>query len=428
MIPMKRSTTLAFLTLLWANPANAAVAGLNAVPALPESRASEKTVASPEDADFWGGFWNETGGISWKEFLLRANLSYRSFYTDNALIIPITRKDDFLQYISPLIDIMRGFENDSRSTIINVSYQPTFVISSFGNGTDRNYQLVRANIVHSWNERQLSIEHQYQNSSEASTQISYLAPQNSNITRAGFQTPITGKISGTVGFEQSLTTSTPADTQLEQDLNSWMGSVGARYEILPKLSTGIGFSGGYAEQVSPKFHYSFTIEKLVSSWTYQLSGKVGVNFEVGGQLVQSQVVGIRDPHLAPVLNLQAYYEPRYGTQITLSGGTSAGASQFFNANFLTQTGVDLSVRQRIYEQFAVLGRMSYTDGRYQSLRIGAPNLDRNYTGLSFSAEVEWRVNARLRTSLFYQYLSRVSEFSRDSFSANQFGLNVNLAL
>ena len=424
---MKRLPVLGFLGISLANLTYGAISGLNAVPSLPENRSTNASQLT-EDSDFWGSFWNEAGGVTWKEFLLRANLNYRGFYTDNSLIIPTTRKDDFMHYLSPQMDVTRAFESESHTTVVNIGYQPTFVMSTYGNGTDRSYQQVRGSVAHSWGERRISLEHQYQQSSEASTQVSYLAPQNSNLSRASFETPISGKISGSVGFEQNLTSSTPPETGLRQDLNSWIGSLAARYALLPKLTTGLGFSGGFSEQKSPTFQYSYLTEKLLSYWTYQLSGKVGMDLEFGGQMSQSQVAGIRDPHTTPVFSMRMLYEPRYGTQVSVGAGTAVGASQFFNANYLTQSNVDLSVRQRIFESFALIGRFGYIDGKYQSLQIGGAPLNRDFTGLSFSTELEWRLNARLRTSIFHQYLSRSSEYTRDSNSSNQIGLNCNFSL
>lgn len=427
---MKHLSAITLIGMGLSATAYGAASGLNIIPDLPsaQTKVSTSNSSDADEGEFWGGFWNNTGGVSWKEFLLRANLNYRAFYTDNSLANTTTRKDDFMHYLSPLVVITRAFESESRATVIDFSYQPTIILSSFGNAADRNYQLVRGVLSHNWNESSITLDHRYQKSSESSSQVSYLAPQDNNLTRGGFQTPLNSKITLSVDLEQSLTTSSLLDSGAKQDLGSWEGTVAARYELRPKLTTGLGFAGGYSEQQSPSHRFAYANEKVISTWVYQLSGKISIDLDVGAQMAQSTSAGTRDPGTTPLFSTKLRYALRYGTQISVSAGTTGSASQFYGANYLTQSSVDFSIRQRVFESFALIGRFGYIDGGYEELRSSVAATRRDFNGMNLSGEFEWQVNARLKGSVFYQYLSRRSQARSESYSANQVGINLNLSL
>ena len=424
---MKHLPRLTLLSFCLIDIAHGAISGLNVVPTLPEVGVQASPASMEDDPFSSGGFWNDVPGYQWKGFLLHGNLNYRSFYTDNPLTAVGSRKDDYMHYVSPLIQVTRGIETESRSTLFDISYQPTFVFSSLGNADNRTYQLLRGNITHTWDDKTITLNHQYQQSSEASSQTSYISPQENNQTTAGFRTPLTGKITADVSFQQNLTSSKGAGTSSNQDLSSWMGTFFALYDLLPKLTSGLGVSTGYSEQSSKSSQYRYLTERILTSWNYHLTGKIVLDLQAGAQIAQSHSASTRDPDVAPAITAHISYQPRYGTQLGVGTGIDAGASLFYSAQFLTQSSADLFVRQRIFESFAGTFRIGYVDGSYENLRPGGAVANRNYTGVSFSTELEWRINIRLRAALFHQYLSRSSQTGVDSFSANQVGINCNIA-
>jgi hypothetical protein len=365
---------------------------------------------------------------SWKGIDLRSSLDYKGFYTDRALSSAGATKEDFMHYFSPLIGLSRFFETEQHATLLSIAYQPTFVVSSLGNGGDRTYQLVRGNLSHLWSEKTVYLSHQFQDSSESSIQAAYLAPQQENRTTAGFKKPLTGKMNFEFEVEQILLDSSKTISAQAREMRSWVANAHVDYQLRPKLRTGVRFKTGYSEQLGDGINSKFVSESLLSTWSYEVSGKITLNLDAGGQLAQSQTAFVRDPNATPIATGRLIYEPRFGTLVTLGGGRSANASQFFSANFLTDSGADISLRQRIYQDFSVSARFGYSIGEYQSLISGATGSGHNYTAYNLSTDVQWRMNARLTAGLFYQFLSRVSELSSENYSASQIGMNFVLSL
>lgn len=425
---MRSIQHLKYLAILAVVDQTARGAGLNVVPALPEPASSAASSKESEEEGFWYTSWNTPPLHTWKGIDLRSTLDYKAFYTDNPLSKIGARSDEFLHYISPLLGLSRSFETEQHATLVSVSYQPTFVISSMGNGGDRTYQLVRGRVSHLWDEKTVYLSHQFQESSENSQQAAFISPQQENRTAAGFSTPLTGKMNADFGVDQTLIDSSASKTSQNQELRSSGANAHVDYQLRPKLQTGLRLKMGYSEQIGNTLSSRFVSESLVSTWSYRVSGKLTLDLDAGGQLVQSQTTAVRDPRATPIATAHLVYEPRYGTTAIFGGGRSANASQFISASFLTESSVDLSVRQRIYQDFSVSGRIGFSAGVYQELIPSAVTISRDYSLYSFSTDAQWRINARVTAGIFYQYLSRVSDLTTESYSANQVGMSLTLSL
>jgi hypothetical protein len=245
---MRTIQQLKYLAILTAVDLAAFGAGLNVVPALPEPASTASGSKEAGEDEFWFSSWNTPAVHPWKGFNLRSTLDYKAFYTDNPLASARARSDDFMHYVSPLIAVSRDFETEQRTTLVSVSYQPTFVLSSLGNGGNRTYQLVRGDLTHLWNEKTVYLSHQYHQSSESSTQSAFLTPQESNQTSAGFRTPLSGKMNADFGLEQNLINSEVAKSNATQELKSLVANAHVDYQLRAKLQTGVRFSLGYSEQ------------------------------------------------------------------------------------------------------------------------------------------------------------------------------------
>ncbi len=425
---MRSIQHLKCLAILTAVELAAHGAGLNMIPALPQQASSSPNSEDSESDGFWYTSWNTPPLRSWKGVDLRTTLDYRAFYTDNPRLSPGTHKGDYMHYLSPLIGVSRSFETEQRATLVSISYQPTFVVSSLGNGRDQDYHLVRGELSHLWNEKTVYLSHQFQESSESSTQAAFLTPQQENRTLAGFRTPLTGKISADFGFEQTVIDSAVPSSADRRQLRNWISNTHIDYQLKPKLQTGVRMKFGYSEQAGVASAARYFSESLVSTWSYQVSGKISASLDAGGQIVQSQTASVRDPEPTPIASGGLIYEPRYGTSLSLNGGRSANASQFFSGSFVTESGLDLSVRQRIYQDFLLSGRFAYSVGEYSELDPSATKVSRDYSYYTLTANLQWRINARIATGIFYQYLSRDSNLSTESYSASQVGASLSLSL
>ena len=411
-------------TLAVISGSTAFAAGLNIVPPMPDPKPA--TGAGIEPDDFWGEFWNGPGGFTWKDFALTGTLNYKGFYTDNLQTSGASKLADFASYLTPLIQIDRSVESSTGGTGIHVAYQPTFIFNASHPEFDRNYQAVRGSVDHQWNENVMTVGHRYQKTSEGLAQSGVLAPQEVNDTLLSFRTPITGKITLELGAEQGFSTTEATPLFPKQSVDSWEGTAFATMDLLPKVSTGLGLAGGYSEQRNLTRSYQFVNERLLTRWGYLLSGKLNLNLDAGLQLAQSQTAGVRDPEVAPIYTASLTYNPRYGTSLMLQSGRSSGAAQLYSGQNILQTSVQVTVRQRLYENFALLAAAGYNLGDYEVLDRALPGAAAGYHSYNLSTEIQWRINARISSGLFYQFQNRTSARSTDALSANQVGLNLDL--
>ena len=419
-----RTALLPLSTVLCAEFLDAA--GLNAVPPLPEGTRSPTNSGTESASDFWTDFFNGPGGWTWNHINLQADINYKGFYTDNLFTGIGTPAGDFLHYVSPRVRIERPFESESGGTTLQLVYQPTFIFNTDNPQYDRTYQAVRGGINHQWGDKAITLDQTYQKTSEASTQSGFLAPQENNTTDLDYRTPLTGKINMDIGLQQSLSQSDVFLTIQKQSSSSWQGTAFATMDLLPKIGTGLGLSGGYTDQRSKTFAYQYFNERILTRWIYVVTGKLSFQVDAGLQLIQSASPGSRDPNPVPIFNSTLNYAIRYGTRVSLAAARTAGAAQFYGGQSITQTSVTLSAQQRIYEAFALFGGFGYQMGGYNVLDPSLTTSSHDYSSVLFSTELQWRINARASIGVFYQHLTRTSKTATDSISNNQIGVNVDL--
>lgn len=412
------------ITLCALSTYGVSAAGLNVVPSLPPLKAEKSGNADAED--FWAEFWNGPGGFKWRDVSLTGAINYKGFYTDNLLSTSAVKQGDFVNYITPLIRIDRLIESDRSGTSFQLAYQPTFILNAQHPEYDRNYQAVQGGIEHQWRENTLSVSHQYQKTSEGLSQSGLLAPQQANSTTAGFQRPLTGKIHLELEAQQTLSKTDQLPGFSNHSLDTWDGSLFATTDLFPKINSGVGLGGGYSEQRGNGSLYRVFTERLLSRWTYLLTGKLTMRLEAGVQIGQSQEGGVSDPDPAPIFRFNVDYAPRYGTSFSIGASRTSGSAQFFRGENIIQTGAQFSARQRLFEEFALLAGVGYFRGDYQVLDSHIPNIAADYEGYSVSTEIQWRLNARISSGLFYQFQSRTSARVVDTLDAHQVGLNLNL--
>lgn len=400
-------------------------AGPAGVPELPE-RPKIATAGGEADEDFWGSYWHTPGGLTWKEVNFEPQLNYRAFYTGNIYTIANTQaRSDFLHYVSPAISMGRSFEGEARTTALRVSYQPTFVVYNDQSQFDRVDHAARFNLDHSWGEQSIEVEHKYQRTSEATIQTAYLVQQEVQRTRLGYDRPLGTKIRLETEAVQDFRDSSNAGNIQEMHLKRWQGSAFASMQVFPKITGGLGLSGGYAEQRSAVGRYTAINERVLTRWRYQLSGKVTADLDAGVQFMQSLDSGFDDPSVRPVLEGTVNYQPRYGTTFGVTGYRSAEAAEFRYGQVFSGTGVKLSARQRVFENAAIIARLSYANGEFEVLAPGSATRS-DFDLYTAELEVQWRINARLTASVFYQYIDYRADVTVESLSNNQVGFNLRL--
>ena len=382
----------------------------------PETR---NDAVSPDD------YWNSDGGVTWHQFVLHTGLAYKATYTDNTFQSAGSTGADFIHYVSPRISIERGFERATTSTLVHLAYQPSFVTYSRFSRLDRIYHTLNSSVGTSWGENTLNLAHNYSQSSESSPEVGQIANQGTHHTQLDYNTPLSGKLNLNSSIEQHLVTSDRPGASGAQSTDRWQGTTRVAFAFLPKISSGVGLSGGYTDQSTRGSRYQYFNEQFLVSFDYFPTGKIDFSVEGGFQMAQSGTVSVSNPSATPIASASLNYTPRYGTQITLNTKRTSEAAQFFLGQQITQTTASLTTKQRIYEAFSFVVNFGYFRGEYQVLDASQTSFGYNYDQAMIGADLQWRINARLNSSLFYQYIHRVSSSAIDTLSGNQIGVSVD---
>jgi hypothetical protein len=412
-------------SIAWNHAERLHAAGLNVVPPLPDRKPISDANAGEVADDFWGDFWNGPGGYTWKDFNLQGGINYKGFYTDNAETALNSKIGDFVNYVTPRLLLDRPVDSSTGGTGMHLAYQPTFILNTSHSNLDRNYQALRGDVEHLWNENSIVLGHIYQKTSEGLTQSGVLAPQELNDTQLSFGFPLTGKIRATIDADRTLSQTDPFSTFSSTSTDSWQLGGAASIDLLPKTTAGLRFSSGYSEQRSSNVLFKQTNERILTQWHYILSGKMTVGFDAGVQLAPAQTGSVRSPDPTPRFGLDFTYLPRFGTSFQLVAGRTSGSAQLYSRQNILQTTAQLNVRQRVFESFALIGGIRYMIGEYELLDPTFTIPASGYNDLALSAEVQWRINARFSSGVFYQYQTRSSQRTSDVLNSYQVGLTMD---
>lgn len=368
-------------------------------------------------------------GFTWKRISILPSIEYRAFYTDRLFNFQqAADKQDFLHYVSPRIALSREFRPAGWDVTVGASYTPTFIIYSFNGEFDRIDHLATAQISAARDERVLTLNHTYRRSSEITSELGFLVSQERHLTQLSYRQSLSEKLGLQASAQQTLIESTTGNQTTARSFSQWSGDGFLLYNWLPKVSTGLGVSVSYTDQDGLRGNFQTVSEQLLTRWLYAATEKLDVSLDAGVQLSQSLISGVRDIPATPVGRAAVQYSPRYGTTFTLSAARISRLSELQSGVSFTENRVTIGARQRVYQTMSAAINASYGEGTFEDTLIvgGAP--DRSYNNYLVGLQYSWQPNPRWRFTGFYQFMRRTSDFVGDTYSNNQVGFVVNLAI
>ena len=185
--------------------------------------------------------------------------------------------------------------------------------------------------------------------------------------------------------------------------SEWEGDLFFDYAYSPKTQLGVGTSVGYLiVPGSPDQEF----EQANVRATYRATGKLTLISEMGMELRELQG-GVGDA-LTPVFIIQAAWDARPGTQLSLSTQRSIYASAILDDQNYTATSLDFTVRQRITDYVDVSLATGYVNTDYSATVTGVDAVrEDNYYYIR--PAVEWKALSWMSIGIYY-------EFSRDTSS------------
>jgi hypothetical protein len=191
------------------------------------------------------------------------------------------------------------------------------------------------------------------------------------------------------------------------------GNVYFDYQYSPKTQVGIGGGAGY--MIVPGAPGQLSEQGNLRA-TYQATGKLTLISQAGLEL--QELGGGGGDVITPVFILEAAWDPRAGTNVSLTARRSIYASAILNNQNYTATSLDFSIRQRITDYVNVSLATGYVNTEYTAT---AANVDavREDNYFYVRPAVEWKALSWLSVGIFYEYSEDISQggqaanFARD---------------
>ena len=225
-----------------------------------------------------------------------------------------------------------------------------------------------------------------------------------------------GKTSLSGGLQSSI-----SDYSQFISSETFAGNVFVNYAYSPKISVGIGGSGGHQFVDAPSPDQTF--EQANVRLSYNATGKLAFSGSDGVEFRQSD--NSTSDYVSPVFELDLTYAPFDGTTFTLSGSRRTTNSANLAGQDFTATQLTASLRQRLLDRFAVSLTGGYTNQSYfQTISAASSTRDDNYYFIQPTIDV--RVTRYFFAGIYYLHREDQSSLANFSFNENQAGLHASL--
>jgi hypothetical protein len=199
------------------------------------------------------------------------------------------------------------------------------------------------------------------------------------------------------------------------------GNLYLNYEYSPKLTFGIGGSGGreFVDEPTP----DQTFEQGNVRLAYVLTGKLNANASAGVEIRQFD--SGRNDYITPVFELGLNYEPFGGSKFSLTGSRRTTASASLPGQDFTSTQITASGRQRLLQRFFISLTVGYENLTYLStLADVGSTRDDNYYFLQPAIDVT--ITRFWTAGCYYLHRQNDSSASTFGFDENQAGIRSTL--
>lgn len=352
------------------------------------------------------------------------NLTLRSVYDDNINISKSDRKSDFYTTIEPTVNL--GF-GDPANNFLALTYTPSAFIFLAHSENDTLQHVIALSGQYRFPRVTVSLSEDIQlldgtglNSATGTgtdftrTNLDVAGRTRLNVytTRVGTNFSLTGKtfLTGDWNYSVSDYSSLISSSVLS-------GSVYLNYTYSPKLSIGVGATGGYDSVGSPSDNQTF--EQLNVRASYELTGKVSASLSAGLEFRQFEQGG--GDNGSPVFDGTLLYQPFDGTSVALLLSRRTQNSATLGGQNYHNTDITLSVRQRFFQRFYTGLTFGYENSSYFSTSSGIDS-NRRDDYFFVQASLDLNITSYWTAGVFYFYRESASSLDLFSFYDNQIGL------
>lgn len=193
-----------------------------------------------------------------------------------------------------------------------------------------------------------------------------------------------------------------------------------RYQITPRLNTGIGFSYG-ANFASEGADSNYTRPQVILGW--RPTEKITLSADAGYEFRKFRSDG-QNSLVNPVYTASLSYAPIAPTLLSLSAN-AAETGSYFASRATRSTGWSASVEQRILGRVFLTGRYSEHRNSYIETNRGLA-VGRRDKGKSIGTTISTVLYRRTSISVFYSRIENISSFTDFDVVSDQYGLSIGL--
>lgn len=356
------------------------------------------------------------------------SLAVRSVYDDNINLNPSNREDDIYTTIEPTIDV--GF-GQADGNYVALTYAPNAFFFVNHSENDALQHIISLTGQYRFPLLTLSLAQDVQilngtglnadtgtGTTFTRTNLDVAGRTRVNIysTRLNANYSLTGKTFLTAGLDYSL-----SDYQTLISSSVLSGNVYFNYTYSPKLSVGVGLTGGYN---TVDLGQDQTYEQINARASYELTGKVSASLSAGIEFRQATAGGAQD-NGSPVFDGSLFYQPFDGTSISLSFSRRTQNSATLAGQDFHSTSFTLSARQRFLQRIYFGLTVGYENSEYFSTISGLSSL-RSDDYYFLQASLDFNLTSFWTAGVYYFYREDDSSLNTFSFYDNQFGIRTSL--
>ena len=215
----------------------------------------------------------------------------------------------------------------------------------------------------------------------------------------------------------------------QQDSHLWSTMDWLNYVYTKRLTFGAGIGGGYVKidpDASSSSNPDQSFEQMQARVQWRATDKLGFSVNAGFEDRQILATGSQN-ELNPTFGASIEYAPFDHTQVTLSAGRAVSSSDYYILAQSTETtSVNLSVNQRLLEQFNLSVGLGYTQTQYTIAVLSNSNIrtDDNY---NFNVRLARSFLKRGNMAVTYQYSDNHSSLAGFTYHSNQIGFEVGFS-
>lgn len=349
-----------------------------------------------------------------KPWKLTLHADVAATFDDNIFISRENKVSDMIYTLSPGFTLGLGDFVQREENFLLVDYTATGLLFNDNTQEDAFEQL--ANLVSQWHFSRLTLGAQFTFQDLAGSSIDV----GNRTKRTIYESSLSAK------YDVSEKTFVEGDLQnivsnYATELNSteWQGHVFFNYKWTPKITAGVGISGGVLDvDLSGQQTYEQALGKL----TYITTEKLSFEGEGGVEVRQTS----SEERVTPVFTVSASYNPFEATTVRLSAYSRTENSASLAGEDYTTTGASLAIHRTIWHRFDVGVSGGYEHSDYENVN-GTANASRKDNYFFVQPSIQFDVWSWARAEVFYLYRRNDSTISQSAFADNQVGLQFDFS-